>query len=518
MVQKFLTQPGYDKPRPSLLVNAASNLVTLGANVILGFLLVPYIIAHIDKQGYGIWTLVISFVGYFGLLRLGVGAAVLRYISLYDGRKNPKAIQKTFSTAMAIYAVVALVIFAISVLAAEMITGFFNQTAEFKTLLVLIGISAAVGCPTAVLDATIRAREKFVVANTLTLITLVLRALALLTTLHLGYGLIGMAWVTLLLALFSLAINIVILAKTCPDIKFSFAMVKAGYLRVLFSFGILATFTSIGATLRFGMDRIIIGRFISMEALGVYAVVATLMQYYRNSMGAATRVLRPRFGYLDGFGRLEKATDLFTQTTKFSAAAACAIALLLMTCGSAFIKLWVGTGFEAAYPVLLVLTTAHIIDQSQTVSIALLGGLGKQGILAVFAIGEGIANIVLCYILVSKFGLFGIALALAIPMVIFQAFIRPVYICRLLKISFFNYYKTCLIKPWILLTAITIAAHSIHLHLYLNTWGHLIASAGAIMLLYSIGCWIFVFDRRENFYITQKLFKIIPAATSKLRN
>ena len=61
---------------PSLKVNALSNWVSLGVNVIIGFVLTPFIIRSLGKTGYGIWTLVCSFVGYYGLLNLGVGSAI----------------------------------------------------------------------------------------------------------------------------------------------------------------------------------------------------------------------------------------------------------------------------------------------------------------------------------------------------------------------------------------------------------------------------------------------------------
>ncbi len=66
------------KAKPSLVINAVSNWVALGVNIIVGFLLIPYIIKRLGVAQYGIWTLIISIIGYYGLLDMGVTAAIMR--------------------------------------------------------------------------------------------------------------------------------------------------------------------------------------------------------------------------------------------------------------------------------------------------------------------------------------------------------------------------------------------------------------------------------------------------------
>ena len=216
--------------RPSLVGSALSSWVALLVNVIVGLLLTPYIISHINKDGYGVWTLVASFIGYFGLLRLGVGSAIMRYLPFYEGRNDQQKLNGIFSTALSIYLVVALLIFTASFLGAGLIADFFKGGPEFELLVRLIGIAAAITCPSAIIDATIRAREKFVVANLLAQATSVVRALALVAVLYLGYGLTGMGWVTVALSFMGLLLSIVALIKVCPDIRFSLNTVKSSHL------------------------------------------------------------------------------------------------------------------------------------------------------------------------------------------------------------------------------------------------------------------------------------------------
>ncbi|HPS02833.1 MAG TPA: hypothetical protein PLA90_14940, partial [Candidatus Sumerlaeota bacterium] len=72
-------------PRKLLLINACSNWASLAVNVLVGFILTPFIIRHVGKGGYGILTLVWSVIGYYGLVNLGVRSAIMRYISRNAG-------------------------------------------------------------------------------------------------------------------------------------------------------------------------------------------------------------------------------------------------------------------------------------------------------------------------------------------------------------------------------------------------------------------------------------------------
>src|SRR4030043_918065 len=95
--------------RPSLLVSALSNWTAFGVSVLIGLFLTPFIIGHLGKTGYGIWTLISSLIGYYGILDLGVTSAITRYVARYAGQKDYKALNETVSTALAIFAIIALV-------------------------------------------------------------------------------------------------------------------------------------------------------------------------------------------------------------------------------------------------------------------------------------------------------------------------------------------------------------------------------------------------------------------------
>ncbi len=73
-----VTDSSASQAKPSLLINALSSWAGLGVNIVVGLLLLPFVVAKLGQTGYGVWMLVGSIIGYYGLLDLGVSSAVSR--------------------------------------------------------------------------------------------------------------------------------------------------------------------------------------------------------------------------------------------------------------------------------------------------------------------------------------------------------------------------------------------------------------------------------------------------------
>src|SRR5690348_15313973 len=66
----------------------------------VGFWLAPFVLHHLGKEGYGIWTLVISLTGYFGILDLGLRSSVGRFVARYMVLNDPENVNRTISTSL----------------------------------------------------------------------------------------------------------------------------------------------------------------------------------------------------------------------------------------------------------------------------------------------------------------------------------------------------------------------------------------------------------------------------------
>jgi O-antigen/teichoic acid export membrane protein len=498
------------KKRPSLMLSAISSWVVLVINAALALVITPYIISKIGKSGYGVWALVSGLVGYYSFLRLGVGSAIMRYVSLYDGKGDRAAVNANFSAAIVIYLVVGTFISLIALTFSNSLSSFFGQGKQFATLVVLTGISAGLACPCAVLEATMRAREKFALANTLMLSLTIARSLGLFGCLYLGFGLIGMGIVTMTLSGLDWAIMAIIFRHACSDIRFELQTIKLSHFKSLLSFGFMSSFVALGLSLRYDSDRIVIGKIMSMEMLGIYAVVSTIIANYRNIIRATTRALNPRFSFLDGTGDHNESISLFFRSSKMSNLLGSGLGVLIILLGPEFVRLWVGPGFEKAYLSLTILGAANIIGQSQSAATAYFNGIGRQAVMAVVTLSEGFLSIILSLVLGLKFGLTGVAAGITISMVLVQAIAFPIYICHFLKVNLWNYFRHCMLGPWAITAVLVIVAEILVHHGNVHTWPHLIISAMLFSVIFSSAAYLLVLTPPERINLVRSALQLLP--------
>jgi len=70
--------------RFSLCASWAAHAVTL----LVGFFLMPYVLHTLGKGQYGAWIFISSFVSYTGLMYLGLGDAIKRFVATYHARQD----------------------------------------------------------------------------------------------------------------------------------------------------------------------------------------------------------------------------------------------------------------------------------------------------------------------------------------------------------------------------------------------------------------------------------------------
>lgn len=484
--------------RPSLVTSFLSSWAPLGVNIVTGLLLMPYLIGHLGKKNFGTWALVGSFLGYYGLLRLGVGAGLMRYVPFYTGRGDHKSASEIVSTGMGIFVPVGLAILTASFLTAEAIARFYDGGPEMAALVRILGSAAAVECPMRILGGTVRAHERWVAANLVTIITVLARAFGLAGCIYLGYGLVQMGYAVFAVTVFSLILTTIVFAKFCPLIRLRVSLVKLRHLRHLVSFGFLTVIATLAYSMCLDGHKLIIGKLISLEAVGIYAVAAMLMMHARALVATPNRVFWPRFALLDGKENHREVGRLLFRGTQYNTILASGIILLVIVAGPSFVRLWVGEEFESIYPVLAILGVGYLIETSLAINASLLGGTGHQGAQAVFAIIEGILGFSLSILFGWKMGLVGVALGFAISVTLVRGLVRTWYVCHLLDINIFRYYVGCVLRPWLILGLFVSFAYYTRITKYMDDWVSLIVFVTVVGSLYALCAYGLAMNREEK--------------------
>src|SRR5581483_7195537 len=97
-----------------ILKNVGSSWVALGVNVLVGIVLSPYILHHLGDEAFGLWVLIFSVTGYYGLFDLGIRSSIVRYVAKYSAVNDDEQLNHLINTAMFAYGGIGLVCLAIT--------------------------------------------------------------------------------------------------------------------------------------------------------------------------------------------------------------------------------------------------------------------------------------------------------------------------------------------------------------------------------------------------------------------
>ncbi|MHC4593831.1 MAG: oligosaccharide flippase family protein [Planctomycetota bacterium] len=494
----------------SLKLNALSNWFALGVNVAIGFFLTPAIFAHLGEKRFGMWMLVSSIVGYFGVLRLGVGTGVFRYVPLFRGKGDDDKVGAIVSTGVAFYTLAGFVIFMALFLCASPIANFFQGGQELANLIRVIGLAAALQCPSQIFDTAMRGYEGFVVANSIGVFCAILRAGALVGCILMGYGLVTMGWAIVVVNLLGLVARGIALRNSCKEVHFGIRQIGLAELKMLVCFGAAVLVGTLGEILAYQCPKQIVGKVVSLEALSLFGVAALLITYYRQLIYALVKVLMPRFGYLSGQDADSEILRLFLHGSRYVAIVAGAIALLLWVVGPSFLRLWIkNDNINQAVPALIILAAGAFVLLSHRVSAALLFGFGKQKTIAAFQVIEGIFIFALSLALSYKYGITGVAVGIAVPLILIRGVFQTVYVCRLIEISFRRYYWQCIFKPWIITAILVGLCYWLGITNLVNNWPFLFLISGLIMVVYGAAAFIAVLESEERHQIKRQVLTVL---------
>lgn len=431
--------------RPSHFVNALSNWGAMGVEAVLAFFITPFIIHYLGKEGYGIWILIVSIVGYYGFLDLGIGTALMRYVSRYAAQGKDRSVEETVSTALLIFCITGTFIVICSYFSALPLANVLNiseQNAEgFVTAIRFLGIAMAIRLIGDVFKVTLLAHELFVVSNVVVILNSLLRAAMTLSLLYYGWGLLGVAVSHLASSILISILYFFVCRRFIPVVRVKFSSVNKDVSSNLLKFGGITVLIAITDTIRLNLDSFVIAKVVNVASVGIYGIAAILVRYFRQLVVSAMGVFTPRFAALSGSNSETKLANTFLRSLFVCSLLAFSLATILLSCGGDFILLWVGDEFRPSIQIVYFLVAGHLVAVSQNVAIGMMYGKKKHHWYAVTSSVEALFNLLLSIVLGMRYGILGVALGTVIPMVIIRGFFQPFYVSRILHISVISYYS-----------------------------------------------------------------------------
>src|SRR5450755_4745756 len=113
------------------LKNIASNWTGLGVNIAVGFFLSPFILHHLGDEAFGLWVLIFSLTGYYGIFDFGIRSSLVRYVSKFQATGDKDELARLINTSLFTYTCLGLVLVVPTILGSIYVDRLFHVPTAF---------------------------------------------------------------------------------------------------------------------------------------------------------------------------------------------------------------------------------------------------------------------------------------------------------------------------------------------------------------------------------------------------
>lgn len=173
-------------------------------------------------------------------------------------------------------------------------------------------------------------------------------------------------------------------------------------------YGIKAFLSNVATFLNYRIDILILAIFVSPGNLGLYAVAVTIAESLWKVSSVFSTVLFPRIAHMKGSPDKRLITAKVTRNVFFINGL---ISIILILIGNFAISFLYGSEFHNSYYLLIILLPGVTLYSASKVISNYFGGIGKPVINLYFSIFILIFNVILNFILIPPYGIYGAAAA-----------------------------------------------------------------------------------------------------------
>jgi O-antigen/teichoic acid export membrane protein len=434
-----------------IIKNVGSSWFSLGLNIVVGIFLSPYILHRLGDTAFGLWVLIFSVTGYYGLFDLGIRSSVVRFVSKFTATGESSKLNRLVNTSLWTYTLIGAVAMLITLACGSFVDSLFRIPPEFLTtarwLFLIVGTSVSLGFPLGIFSGILEGLQRFYFLNITNVIAGLLRAVFIVIALRHGYGLLTVAIITVVLPLLMSLLRAAIVLRILP-LQFSWQYFDRGSFREIASYSSATFVVMIAYKLRFKTDELVIGAFLSSTAITYFAIGDRLLDYASEVVSSLAQIFVPMSSQSEAKGDVGRLRKMFVLGNRACALIILPISLILITLGKSVIEAWVGAKYVAtSYPVLLVLCIPMTLVLAQGASPRILFGMARHRTLSWVVALEALANLILSIILVQRFGIIGDAFGTSIPLTLTALYFFPRHVCRLLGMRVRTFVREAYLLP-----------------------------------------------------------------------
>ena len=405
-----------------LLFNTGSNASLLVVNIVFSFIMAPVIVKALGNYDYGIWEIVISLLGYMGLLDLGIRPAVTRYVAKYSAIKDNTALNQLLNTVFAFSGCVGILACCIlvlyTVIEPRMLAehGSVGKDSKYIYFTLIIAVQLLIQFPGYIAECFHLGHQRYYLTNNITIFNIIVGNSILYYMLGHGYGLLSLALINCMgLSLKYCVYFILLHFKKYGNYRLKKNGFSWSMLKTMITFGGKSMLAGAAGTISGGLPAIVIGSFLGASAVPFYTIPAKLINYIKDFTMTVANVFMPMFSHLQSLNEKENLKLVYLQATKYIAALVFPMTLGAIIIGPYFIQVWIGPSYaNHSQMIFYFLGVSTLLYASNPLFHRLMTGIDRLNILIFTRVLIVAIQGILMLAMVRSFGNNGIAFAMMV--------------------------------------------------------------------------------------------------------
>ncbi len=495
----------------------AGVLLSYGQTVlstVISLVYTPVMLRLLGQSEYGLYTLVAGFISNLSLMSFGLGGAYVRFFSRAEARSGEAGtsqINGMFLTVFSVIGLLSLLVGAVLVsnvhrIFASKLTPFEIERA--RILMALLVINIAVSFPASTFTSYITVRERFLFQRLISLIRTVLNPIVMLPLLLLGFGSVGLVFVTLVLSAVTDLSSIFYCLKKL-HMKVSFGQFDFSLLKEMIGFSFFIFLNMIIDQINWTVDTTILGIISGTAATAIYGIGAQIHRYYLTISTSISGVFTPQINRIVARGEGdEKLTDLFIRVGRIQFMLLMLVLTGFAFVGKPFVIAWGGREYAEAYLIALILMGPVTIPLIQNLGIEIQRAKNMHQFRSKVYFFMAIGNVAISIPLGLRWGGIGCAMGTAISLLIANGLVMNIYYQKRIGLNIILFWKSILsILPAL---SIPILSGGVVLRTFnISGYGQILIFAVLYSVVYFVCLWLFAMSQGEKLLVSQTAEKLL---------
>lgn len=404
-------------PKNELKIGIVLNYVNIAIGNLIPLIYTPIMLRLLGQEEYGLYKLSSVVTGYLGLISLGLGSAITRYLIKARTEEGQEAEERMLGLFVSIFRIVAACAFVLGMVLVMNLDVWYADSlsdADLHKMRILVSImvcNTALSFSMAPYMSVVTVHEKFIFFQCMNIINTSVIPIVNLVVLYMGYASVGLATSSLAIAVFVRLVYFVFVRHSL-HISPRFSGFPKGILKEIFMFSFWVFVGDIVSLLYSSTDTILIGALpaLAMVGVAIYNIGIVFDQIISGCSAGISGLLTPKINKMVFEGRDKK--ELVGYAVAVGRLQCCIAACLVagfVVFGKPIIHFYVGDEYLEAYWVMLFISIPKIIVLAQTVCLSIIVAQNRHQFRSKVYLCVAIANAVGTWLVLPYWGIEGAA-------------------------------------------------------------------------------------------------------------